>query len=116
MAGLYLLGILVESWRHFCITELFFQGRSCPVCHGTSQLPAAGARNVGQLVGKSKRFPAESVFIILLASMIIWFLQSFDLHLNLVKDSADSIRAMVAESWHLYLRTNRTGRLENLVR
>lgn len=56
-----------------------------------------GARNVGQLLWeKAKDFLQRAFSIILLASMIIWFLQSFDLHLNLVKDSADSILAMVA--------------------
>jgi len=56
-----------------------------------------GARNVGQLLWeKAKDFLQRAFSIILLASMVIWFLQSFDLHLNLVKDSADSILAMVA--------------------
>lgn len=85
-----------ESWRHFCITELFSR-RSRTVCHGTSQLPAAGSKECrSAFVGKSKDFLQRAFSIILLASMIIWFLQSFDLHLNLVKDSADSILAMVA--------------------
>lgn len=87
------MGILAA----FLYNRTLFQGRSRTACHGTSHYRLPGAKECrSAFVGKSKRFPAESVFIILLASMIIWFLQSFDLHLNLVKDSADSILAMVA--------------------
>ena len=64
MAGLYLLGILVGNpGRHFLYNRTLFKGDPRTVCHGTSQLPAAGSKECrSAFVGKSKRFPAESVF------------------------------------------------------
>ena len=80
---------VVESRRIFT-TELFHED-PVPRLSRNFPLPAAGARNVGSVfVGKSKRFPAESVFIIPLCTNDNLVLQSFDLYLNLVKDSADS--------------------------
>lgn len=55
------------------------------------------ARNVIQLLWeKAKDFLQRAFTVILIATVIIWFLQSFDLHFNLVSDSQDSILAMVA--------------------
>lgn len=74
-----------------------FKGDPVPFVMELPNYRLPGARNVGQLLWeKAKDFLQRAFSIILLASMIIWFLQSFDLHLNLVKDSADSILAMVA--------------------
>ena len=56
-----------------------------------------GAKNVAQLLWeKAKDFLQKAFTVILMATIAVWFLQSFDLHLNLVKDSADSILAMIA--------------------
>ena len=56
-----------------------------------------GAKNVMQLLWeKAKDFLQRAFSIILLATIVIWFLQSFDLKLNLVEDSADSILAMIS--------------------
>ena len=104
MAGLYLLGILVGILAAFLYNRTLFKGDPVPFVMELPNYRLPGARNVGQLLWeKAKDFLQRAFSIILLASMIIWFLQSFDLHLNLVKDSADSILAMVRESWHLYL-------------
>ncbi len=54
-----------------------------------------GAKNVAQLLWeKAKDFLQRAFSVILLATMVVWFLQSFDLHLNFVKDSSDSILAI----------------------
>ena len=54
-----------------------------------------GLKNVGLLVwDKAKDFITKAFTIIFLATIVIWFLQSFDLHFNLVADSKDSILAM----------------------
>ena len=114
MAGLYLLGILVGILAAFLYNRTLFKGDPVPFVMELPNYRLPGARNVGQLLWeKAKDFLQRAFSIILLASMIIWFLQSFDLHLNLVKDSADSILAMVAESWHLYLNRSdwETGRI-----
>ena len=56
-----------------------------------------GAKNVAQLLWeKAKDFLQKAFTVILMATIVVWFLQSFDLHLNLVEDSADSILAMIA--------------------
>ena len=97
MAGLYLLGILVGVLAAFLYNRTLFKGDPVPFVMELPNYRLPGARNVGQLLWeKAKDFLQRAFSIILLASMIIWFLQSFDLHLNLVKDSADSILAMVA--------------------
>ena len=97
MAGLYLLGILVGILAAFLYNRTLFKGDPVPFVMELPNYRLPGARNVGQLLWeKAKDFLQRAFSIILLASMIIWFLQSFDLHLNLVKDSADSILAMVA--------------------
>ena len=44
---------------------------------------------------KAKDFITRAFTIIFLASMIIWFLQTFDIHFNLVKDAGDSILALI---------------------
>ena len=56
-----------------------------------------GAKNVGQLLWeKAKDFLQRAFSVIFIATIVVWFLQSFDLHMNMVTDSADSILAAVA--------------------
>jgi ferrous iron transport protein B len=56
-----------------------------------------GVRNVGQLLWeKSKDFIQKAFSVILIATIIVWFLQSFDFRFNLVKDSKDSILATIS--------------------
>jgi ferrous iron transport protein B len=56
-----------------------------------------GAKNVAQLLwDKAKDFLQRAFTVIFLATIVIWFLQTFDLHLNLVSSSQDSILAMIA--------------------
>ena len=56
-----------------------------------------GAKNVAQLLWeKAKDFLQKAFSVILIATIVVWFLQSFDLHLNMVEDSAKSILAAVS--------------------
>ena len=56
-----------------------------------------GAKNVGQLLWeKAKDFLQRAFTVIFVATIVIWFLQTFDLHLNIVTDSKDSILAVLA--------------------
>ena len=56
-----------------------------------------GAKNVAQLLwDKAKDFLERAFTIIFIATIVIWFLQSFDAHLNMVTDSENSLLAMVA--------------------
>lgn len=73
------------------------QRRTCSVCYGASELSYAGSKNVGQLLWeKAKDFLQRAFTVIFGATIVIWFLQSFDLHLNMVTDSQASILATVA--------------------
>ena len=97
MAGLYLSGIMIGILIAFLYKGTLFKGEPVPFVMELPNYRLPGMKNVAQLLWeKAKDFLQRAFSIILLASMIIWFLQSFDLHLNLVKDSADSILAMVA--------------------
>ena len=56
-----------------------------------------GIKNVAQLLWeKAKDFLQKAFSVILIATIVVWFLQSFDLHFNMVTDSADSMLAKVA--------------------
>ena len=56
-----------------------------------------GAKNVGHLLwDKAKDFLQRAFTVIFIATLVIWFLQTFDIHLNVVTDSKDSILAMAA--------------------
>ena len=97
MAGLYLLGILVGILVAFLYNGTLFKGDPVPFVMELPNYRLPGANNVTQLLWeKAKDFLQRAFSVILLATMVVWFLQSFDLHLNLVKDSSDSILALVA--------------------
>lgn len=97
MAGLYLLGILVGILAALLYNGTLFKGDPVPFVMELPNYRLPGAKNVCQLLWeKAKDFLQRAFTVILLATMVIWFLQSFDLHLNLVKDSADSILAMIS--------------------
>ena len=97
MAGLYLLGILVGILAACLYKNTLFKGEPEPFGMELPNYRLPGAKNVGQLLWeKAKDFLQRAFSVILLATIVVWFLQSFDLHLNMVKDSADSILAMVA--------------------
>ena len=56
-----------------------------------------GAKNVGHLLwDKAKDFLQRAFTVIFVATLVIWFLQTFNAHLSIVEDSKDSILAMVA--------------------
>ena len=97
MAGLYLLGILVGILVAFLYNGTLFKGDPVPFVMELPNYRLPGAKNVTQLLWeKAKDFLQRAFSVILLATMVVWFLQSFDLHLNLVKDYSDSILALVA--------------------
>ena len=97
MAGLYLLGIIVGILAACLYKNTLFKGEPVPFVMELPNYRLPGAKNVGQLLWeKAKDFLQRAFSVILLATIVVWFLQSFDLHLNMVKDSADSILAVVA--------------------
>ena len=97
MTGLYLLGIFVGILAALLYNGTLFKGEPVPFVMELPNYRLPGAKNVARLLWeKAKDFLQRAFSVILLATMIVWFLQSFDLHLNLVKDSSDSILAMAA--------------------
>ena len=97
MAGLYVLGIVIGILAAFLYKKTLFNGEPVPFVMELPNYRLPGVKNVAQLLWeKAKDFLQKAFSIILLATILIWFLQSFDLHLNMVEDSAHSILAMVA--------------------
>ena len=97
MTGLYLLGILMGILAALLYNGTLFKGEPVPFVMELPNYRLPGAKNVAQLLWeKAKDFLQRAFSVILLATMVVWFLQSFDLHLNLVKDSSDSILAVIS--------------------
>ena len=97
MCALYLTGIVIGILVALLYRKTLFRGDAVPFVMELPNYRLPGLKNVMQLLWeKAKDFLQRAFSIILLASMIIWFLQSFDLHFNLVADSKDSILAMIS--------------------
>ena len=97
MAGLYLLGIVMGIVIASLYKETLFKGEPVPFVMELPNYRMPGARNVAQLLWeKARDFLQKAFSIILIATIVVWFLQSFDLSMNMVTDSADSILAHVA--------------------
>lgn len=99
MAGLYILGILIGILAAFLYKGALFKGEAVPFVMELPNYRFPSAKNVAQLLWeKAKDFLQRAFSVILLATVVIWFLQSFDFHMNLVQSSEDSILAMIAGS------------------
>ena len=97
MAGLYLLGIVVGILIALLYNGTLFKGEPVPFVMELPNYRLPGAKNVMQLLWeKAKDFLQRAFTVILLATIVVWFLQSFNVHLNLVNDSADSMLAVIA--------------------
>ena len=97
MTSLYLLGILVGILMALLFKNTLFRGEAVPFVMELPNYRLPGLRSVLQLLWeKAKDFLQRAFSVILIATIVVWFLQSFDLHFNLVKDSHDSILAVVA--------------------
>lgn len=97
MVGLYFLGILTGILAALFVRRFKFKGEAVPFVMELPNYRMPGIRNVSQLLWeKAKDFLQRAFTVIFLASMAIWFLQTFDTRLNVVTDSQNSILAMVA--------------------
>ena len=97
MAGLYFLGIAIGIIVAMVYRSTLFKGNAVPFVMELPNYRLPGAKNVGQLLWeKAKDFLQKAFTVIFLATICIWFFQSFDMHLNMVKDSQDSILAAIA--------------------
>ncbi|MBQ3465370.1 MAG: ferrous iron transport protein B [Firmicutes bacterium] len=97
MTGLYVLGILIGILVAILYRHTLFKGEAVPFVMELPNYRLPRPKNVGHLIwDKAKDFLQRAFSIILIATVIIWFLQSFDTHLNFVTNQEDSILAMVA--------------------
>lgn len=97
MVGLYVLGILVGILNAFIYKRFMFKGEAVPFVMELPNYRLPSLRSTLQLMWeKAKDFLSKAFSVILIATIVVWFLQSFDLRLNLVEDSATSIMSMIA--------------------
>ena len=97
MTLLYVLGIFTGILVALLYRKTLFKGEAVPFVMELPDYRLPGVRNVSQLLWeKAKDFLQRAFTVIFMATIVVWFLQSFDLHLNLVEDSAQSILAKLA--------------------
>ena len=97
MAGLYFLGIMIGIIDAILYRKVLFKGDAVPFVMELRNYRMPGIKNVGQLLWeKAKDFLQKAFTVILIATLCIWFLQSFDLHFNLVSDSKNSMLAALS--------------------
>ena len=97
MVGLYFLGILVGIGMAFLLKGTVFKGEAVPFVMELPNYRLPGLKNVAQLLWEKARDFLERAFtVIFMATIVIWFLQSFDLQLSLVSDPQNSILALLA--------------------
>ena len=96
MIALYVTGILVGIAAAKILGATAFQGNPVPFVMELPNYRFPSAKSVGQLCwDKAKDFLTRAFTIIFVATIIVWFLQTFDTRLNLVSDSANSLLATV---------------------
>lgn len=97
MAILYFGGIFMGILMALIFGQTLFRGEAVPFVMELPNYRMPGAKNVGHLLwDKARDFLQKAFTVIFMATLAIWFLQTFDLHLNIVTDSRDSILACVA--------------------
>lgn len=97
MIGLYFIGILVGILVAVISKNSMFKGEAVPFVMELPNYRMPGAKNVAQLLWeKAKDFLQRAFTVIFIATIVIWFLQTFDLHFSMVSDSQNSILAVVA--------------------
>ena len=97
MILLYFGGIFIGIIMALLFGKTMFKGEAVPFVMELPNYRMPGAKNVGHLLwDKAKDFLQRAFTVIFVATIAIWFLQTFDLHLNLVTDSRNSILAVVS--------------------
>ena len=97
MTGLYLLGIICGIVVSLIYRKTLFRGEAVPFVMELPNYRLPMLKNVMQLLWeKAKDFLQKAFSVILIATIVIWFLQSFNIKLNLVEDSSESILALIS--------------------
>ena len=96
MISLYVLGILVGILAALIMNRTVFRGKPVPFVMELPNYRLPGFKSVVLLLWeKARDFLQRAFTVIFLATIIIWFLQSFDTRLNVVSDSAGSLLALI---------------------
>ncbi len=97
MIGLYILGIIMGIAVALISKKTAFKGEAVPFVMELPNYRMPGVKNVARLLwDKTKDFIQRAFTVIFLASVAVWFLQSFDFRMNLAEDSSKSILATVS--------------------
>ena len=97
MIALYFLGIIVGILIALLLKATTFKGEPVPFVMELPNYRMPGPKNVGQLLWeKAKDFLQRAFTVIFIATIVIWFLQTFDARMNVVVDSQDSMLASIA--------------------
>jgi len=97
MIVLYFGGIVMGILMALLLRHTMFSGEAVPFVMELPNYRLPGAKNVGHLLwDKAKDFLQRAFTVIFMATLVIWFLQTFDLHLTQVTDSQNSILAHIA--------------------
>ena len=95
--GLYLLGIAVAILAAILYKSTLFHGEAVPFVMELPNYRLPGPRNTFQLLWeKARDFLQRAFTVILIATIVVWFLQNFDIHLNMVEDSSMSLLAKIS--------------------
>ena len=98
MILLYILGIFIGILAALIMNKTVFRGKPVPFVMELPNYRLPGLKSVGLLLWeKAKDFLQRAFTIIFLATVIIWFLQSFDTRLNVVTDSSYSLLALIGQ-------------------
>lgn len=98
MIGLYLAGILVGILSAAVLNHTAFRGKPIPFVMELPNYRFPSAKSVCRLMwDKAKDFIQRAFTVIFVATIIIWFLQTFDTRLNVVAESKDSLLALVGQ-------------------
>ena len=97
ITGLYILSIAVGLLAALLMKKTRFKGEAVPFVMELPNYRLPGAKNVLRLLWeKAKDFLQRAFTIIFIATIVLWFLQHFDIHLNMVQDSQGSILSVIA--------------------
>ncbi len=97
ITGLYLLGIIIGILIALLYKKTIFKGEAVPFVMELPNYRLPGAKNVIRLLwDKAKDFIQRAFTVIFISTIIVWFLQNFNLQFNMVTDSQDSILAQIA--------------------
>ena len=99
MIGLYVFGMVMGVVVGLILKKTAFHGEPVPFVMELPNYRMPGLKSVGMLIwDKAKDFITKAFTVIFTASVIIWFLQTFDTRFNVVADSADSMLALIGQT------------------